>query len=50
MGLDGAQEKSMKQGGRGQGTTFERMDIAQRHNINLLKSNGSKMTSQILLE
>ena len=25
VGLDGAQEKSMKQEGRGQGTTFERM-------------------------
>ena len=25
MGLDGAQEKSMKQEGRGQSTTFERM-------------------------
>ena len=25
MGLDGAQERSMKQEGRGQGTTFERM-------------------------
>ena len=25
MGLDGAQEKSMKQEQRGQGTTFERM-------------------------
>ena len=26
VGLEGAQEKSMKQEGRGQGTTFERMD------------------------
>ena len=25
VGLNGAQEKSMKQEGRGQGTTFERM-------------------------
>ena len=27
MGLEGAQEKSMKQEGRGQGTTFERMTL-----------------------
>ena len=31
MGPDGAQEKSMKQEGREQGTTFERNDIAQGH-------------------
>ena len=43
-----AQEKSMEQEGRGQGTTFEN-DIAQGHNINRLKPNGSKMTSQFQL-
>ena len=48
MGPDGAQEKSMKQEGRGQGTTFERM-TAQEHDRNQLQSNESKMTSQIQL-
>ena len=38
MGLDGAQEKSMEQEGRGQGTTFEKNDVAQGHNVNQLKS------------
>ena len=42
MGLDGAQEESMKQNVRGQGATFERM-TARVHNINQLKSNGFKM-------
>ena len=49
MGPDGAQKKSIKQEGRGQGTTFEKIDIAQGHNINRLKIkiDGSKMTNQI---
>ena len=47
MGPDGAQKKSIKQEVRGQGTTFEKIDIAQGHNINRLKSIESKMTSQI---
>ena len=34
VGLDGAQEKSMKQEGRGQSTTFEKDDTAQGHNVN----------------
>ena len=48
VGPDGAQEKSMKQEGRGQDKTWKN-DIEQGHNINQLKSNGSKMTSQIQL-
>ena len=44
VGLDGAEERSMKQEGRRQSTTFER--IAQEHKVNQLKSIGSK-TSQI---
>ena len=48
VGLEGAQEKSMKQEGRRQGTTWKN-DIAQAHNMNWLKSNGSKMASQIQL-
>lgn len=44
-----AQEMSMKQEGKGQGTIFEKNDIAQGHNIDQLKSNGSKVTSQIQL-
>ena len=43
VGLFRAQENSMKQQGRGQGTTFEN-DIAQGHNINPLKLNGSRVT------
>ena len=46
-GLDGAQENSMKQDRRGAGHNFWKNDIAQEHNINWLKSIGSKMTSQI---
>ena len=46
MGPNGAEEKSVKQEGRVQSTTFERM-TAQGHNVNRLKSIGSKMTSQI---
>ena len=42
-----SQEKSVKQEGRGQGTTFEKYGIAQGHNIDPLKSDGSKVTSQI---
>ena len=45
MGPDGAHKKSMKQEGRGQGTTFERM-TARVHNINRLKSNGFKMADK----
>ena len=37
VGPDGAQKKSIKQEVRGQGTTFEKIDIAQGHNINRLK-------------
>jgi len=47
VGPDGAQEKSMKQEGKGAGHNFGKNDIAQGHNINRLKSIGSKMTSQI---
>ena len=36
-------------GGKGAGLNFWKNDIAQGHNINQLKSNGSKMTSQIQL-
>ena len=41
--------RSMKQEGRGAGHNFWKNDIAQGHNINQLKSNGSKITSQIQL-
>ena len=47
MGPDGAEEKSMKQEGRGQSTTFERMTEHKDINVNQLRSVGSKMTSQI---
>ena len=47
VSLDGAQEKSMKQEGRGQSTTFERMTEHKDINVNQLRSVGSKMTSQI---
>ena len=33
----GLRKKSIKQEVRGQGTTFEKIDIAQGHNINRLK-------------
>ena len=36
-------------GGKGSGHNFWKNDIAQGHNINWLKSNGSKMISQIQL-
>ena len=49
VGPDRAQDKSMKQEGRGQGTTFERMTQPKGHKINWLKSNGSKMKCQIQL-
>ena len=49
LGPDGAQEKSMKQEGKGQSTIFEKNGIAQGHNIDQLKSDGSKVTSQIQL-
>ena len=45
VGPDGAEERSMKQEGRRQSTTFER--IAQEHKVNQLKSIGCNMTSQI---
>ena len=44
-----AQEISMKQEGKGQSTIFEKNGIAQGHNIDQLKSDGSKVTSQIQL-
>ena len=45
MGL----RKEHETGGKGTGHNFWKNDIAQGHNINRLKSNGSKMTSQIQL-
>ena len=45
VGLDGAEERSMKQEGRRQRRTFE--IIAQEHKVNQLQSTGSKKTSQI---
>ena len=50
VGLDRAQDKSMKQEGRGQGPTFERMTQPKGHKINQLKSNGSKMKRHIQLK
>ena len=44
-----AQEMSMKQEGKGQSTILEKNDIAQGYNIDQLKSDGSKVTSQIQL-
>ena len=48
VGPDGAQEKSMKHEGRGQGTTSEKITYPKSI-TNRLKSNGSKMTSHIQL-
>ena len=48
MGLDRAQEKNMKQEGGCRAQPLKD-DIGQGHDINRLKSNGSKMTSQIQL-
>ena len=50
VGLDRAEEKSMKQEGKGAGHSFWKNDIAQVHNINWLKSSRSKKTSQIQLD
>ena len=41
--------KEHKTGGKGAGPNFWKNDKAQGHNINQLKSDGSKMTSQIQL-
>ena len=49
MGPDRAQEKKCERGGKERGHNFGKNDIAQGHNINQLKSNGSKITSQIQL-
>ena len=46
LGPEGAQEKSMKQEGRGQGTTFEKNDIAQGHNVNKLKSDDKSNSTK----
>ena len=45
VGLGRAQEKSMKQEERGQGTNRQN-DIVQGHNISQLRSNGSKMADK----
>ena len=39
----------VNQEGMGQGTTFERNDIAWEHNINWLDSNGSKVADKSTL-
>ena len=48
MGLDRAQEKSMRQEGRGRTQLLKECN-SPRHNTSQLKSNGSKTTSQIHL-
>ena len=41
MGLDGAEERSMKQEGSGAEHNLWKNDIAPEHNVNRLKSIGS---------
>ena len=45
VGPDRAQEKKCERGGKERGHNFGKNDIAQGHNINQLKPNGSKVTS-----
>ena len=47
VGLDGAEERSMKQEGSGAEHSLWKNDIAPGHNVNRLKSIGSIRTSQI---
>ena len=47
VGPDGAEERSMKQVGRGTEHNLWKNDIAPGHNVNRLKSTGTKMTSQV---
>ena len=45
MGLDGAEERSTKQEGRGVEHNLSKNDIAPEHNVNQLKSIGSNQSN-----
>ena len=47
MGPDGAEERSMKQEGRGAEHNLSKNDIAPENNVNRLKSIGSNQQTSI---